>query len=134
MSLTPLVVAFVLVAVVFIGVAAVSVRGEVRAPGSGDRGPQPGPRTPFPVALRAAWPPAAAEALVLTLLAGLWFGSLGHGGWVLLFLLLGAIAGGWDRWLRRRLAGASGGPELWPFVASLLRYLAAGAVYAWCLT
>jgi hypothetical protein len=34
---------------------------------------------------------SAGEALLLTLLAALWFGSLGAGGWGLVFLLLGAL-------------------------------------------
>jgi hypothetical protein len=33
----------------------------------------------------------AGEALLLALLAALWFGSLGSGGWWLVFLLLGAL-------------------------------------------
>jgi hypothetical protein len=31
------------------------------------------------------------EALVVSMFASLWFASLGHGGWVLLFLLLGLL-------------------------------------------
>jgi hypothetical protein len=31
------------------------------------------------------------EALILSMFAALWFASLGHGGWVLLFLLLGLL-------------------------------------------
>jgi len=129
-SLTPIVITLVLVAAVFIGTSVVLVRWG--RPAGNEASPAPVPS--WRAALRAAWLPGAAEALVLTLLAALWFASLGHGGWVLLFLLFGALTGGWDAWLRRRLAGAPGGPPLWPFVASLLRYLAAGAVCAWCLT
>ena len=34
-----------------------------------------------------------AEAAGVTLLASLWFDSLGHGGWWLVFLLVGLLAG-----------------------------------------
>jgi hypothetical protein len=68
----------------------------------------------------------AAEALVLTLLAGLWFASLGHGGWLLAFLLIGLLA-----------SGRAGGPAAWGgpggFTAQVrvtaitaMRYIAAG--------
>jgi hypothetical protein len=83
---------------------------------------------------RAVWLPAAAEALVLTLFAALWFGSLGHGGWVLLFLLLGALVSGADRWTRRRLAGAPPAHDARWFVVGLLKYLAAGAACSWLLS
>jgi Na+/H+ antiporter NhaC len=42
-------------------------------------------------ALRASLPALLTEALLLALFAGLWFGSLGSGGAVLLFLVLGAL-------------------------------------------
>ena len=48
----------------------------------------PGPAAP---ALKADLPANAIEGLFLTLFAGLWFGSLGSGGAVLLFLLVGAL-------------------------------------------
>jgi len=41
----------------------------------------------------------AAEATVLALFAALFFGSLGHGGWWLVFPLIGVLASGRDRWL-----------------------------------
>jgi hypothetical protein len=85
-------------------------------------------------AARAAWLPATVEALVLTLLAALWFGSLGHGGWLLVFLLLGTLAGGGDRWLRHRLAGTPLREDLVPFAAGLLKYCLAGGLCAWYLT
>jgi hypothetical protein len=123
-SLTPIILAFVLVAVLFNGVALLSVRWLPRNPGAGGR----------KALLRAIWLPATAEALVLTLLAALWFGSLGHGGWVLVFLLLGVLVGGGDRWLRHRLVGTPAGPELKLLAAGLLKYLLAGGLCAWCLT
>jgi hypothetical protein len=50
-------------------------------------------QTPGPTgaAIRADFLPSALEALLLTLFAGLWFGSLGSGGAVLVFLLAGAL-------------------------------------------
>jgi len=133
-SLTPIAIAFILVALVFVATSVLTARWTTRDPGSGARDPDPGTRTPFGAALRATWLPATAEALFLTLLAALWFGSLGHGGWVVLFLLLGAIAGGGDRWAYGRLRGAPAGVEIRLFVASLLKYLLAGGLCAWCLT
>ena len=65
---------------------------------------------------------AGAEALVLTLLAGLWFGTAGRGGWLLVFFLLGTLVAGADRGF---------GPR--GFWLDLARYLAAGAVLAWRL-
>jgi hypothetical protein len=126
MSLTTIVVAFVLVAVVF-NAAAMLVGGWGRDGAAAARS--------WGAAARAMWPGATFEALVLTLLAALWFGSLGHGGWVILFLLLGALPAG-DRWLRRARAGAPAGRggEAAVFVASLLKYLLAGLVCVWRLT
>ncbi len=135
MSLTPIGITFGLVAVVFIATGTASVRWEDRGWGLGARGSS-APTAPLDwgAAVRIAWLPATAEALVLTLLAALWFGSLGHGGWVLVFLLLGALASGGDRWLRQRLAGTPAGNELKPFIAGLVKYLLAGALCAWCLS
>lgn len=48
----------------------------------------PGPALP---AFKADLPANATEALLLTLFAGLWFGSLGSGGAWLLFLVVGAL-------------------------------------------
>ena len=68
------------------------------------------------------------EALVLTLLAVLWFASLGSGGWWLVFLLLGVLAMG-PRW-----PGALGQPRnLLGLCAGLARYVGAGAILAWIL-
>jgi uncharacterized membrane protein YfcA len=59
------------------------------------------------------------EALVLALFGGLWFGSLGAGGWWLVFALLGALM----EWPVRTVAGA----------ARTLRIVVAGALLAWRL-
>ena len=114
MSLTPIVEAFVLLALVFNAAAViVARRGWASA--------------------RPVWPGATFEALIVTLVAALWFGSLGHGGWAILFLLLGALPAG-DRWVRRALAGAPKQGESTAFVASLLKYLVAGLGCVWLLT
>jgi hypothetical protein len=42
-------------------------------------------------AIKANFPALAIEALLLTLFAGLWFGSLGSGGAWLLFLVVGGL-------------------------------------------
>jgi len=77
-----------------------------------------------------AAPPATtavsvAESVVLTLLASLWFDSLGHGGWWLIFLLLGLLQALPGLLLRRQDA-----PR---FVAAVARYVLAGAILAWRL-
>ena len=46
---------------------------------------------PLPASFKASLLIPAMEALLLTLFAGLWFGSLGSGGAWLLFLLVGAL-------------------------------------------
>ena len=73
----------------------------------------------------AGSPPAAelaalaGEALLLALLAALWFGSLGSGGWWLVFLLLGALMA----WPVRSVKGA----------ARVARIVVAGGLLAWTL-
>jgi hypothetical protein len=131
MSLTAIVEAFVLVAVVFNAAGMVSGGWGLGLGDSGETGTTAS--RSWSSRVRAAWPGATFEALVLTLLAALWFGSLGHGGWVTLFLLLGALPAG-DRWLRRRLAGAPAGGETKAFAASLLKYLLSGLVCVWRLS
>jgi hypothetical protein len=74
-----------------------------------------------------------AEAGVLALLAALWFGSLGSGGWLTLFLLLGVLVAGSERGLRFALLRSGGRVELRLFLLDVARYLAAGAVLAWRL-
>jgi hypothetical protein len=78
----------------------------------------PGPRA------AVAW--SAAEAGLLTLFASLWFDSLGHGEWWLLFALVGALVG-----LPR---ARTGGPHAWRGLAvDIARYVAAGGLLAWRL-
>jgi hypothetical protein len=83
-------------------------------------------------------PPAiwvsAGESAVLTLLAALWFGSLGHGGWVLVFLLLGLLVAGAERGMRAAFLRSGGGRvEVVGFLVGVARYVAAGALLAWRL-
>jgi len=82
---------------------------------------------------RLAIPPAASvytrplvEALLLTLIASLWFDSLGSGGWWLLFLLIGALVTS-PKWFAAR-------PGLADIVFDLARYVIAGALLAWRLS
>jgi hypothetical protein len=64
------------------------------------------------------WP--AGEALLLTLLAGLWFGSLGAGGWGLVFPLVGGLR----EWPIRSALG----------VARVVRTVVAGGMLAGMLS
>ena len=69
------------------------------------------------------------EAAIVTLFASLWFDSLGHGGWWLLFLLLGLIVAvarlPQRAWQRREAVARS--------IRDILRYILAGAILAWRL-
>jgi len=67
-----------------------------------------------------AW--TVGEALLVTLFGSLWFDSLGHGGWWLLFGLVGLLVA--------RLPTA---PGFLTLALSTLRYLGAGALLAWRL-
>lgn len=128
MSLTTITVAFVLVAALF-NAASLLTAGWIAGlePGSAPA------RAPATSLLARVFPAATFESLVLTLLAALWFNSLGHGGWVLVFLLLGALTAG-DRWVRHRMLGTPTGLEIRLFVAALLKYLLAGLVCVWRLS
>lgn len=74
-----------------------------------------------------AWRPV--EAALLTLLASLWFDSLGSGGWWLLFGLVGLLA------TSPALFAASRAPRVTAavMVAELARYLVGGGLLAWRL-
>ncbi len=65
---------------------------------------------------------AALEALVVTLFASLWFDTLGHGEWWVLFGLTGILA-----------AALPSRPPLVSVAFSVVRYLGAGALLAWRL-
>jgi hypothetical protein len=64
----------------------------------------------------------AVEALVVTLFASLWFDTLGHGEWWVLFALVGLLA-----------AALPTRPAFLAITLSVLRYLGAGALLAWRL-
>ena len=64
----------------------------------------------------------AFEALVVTLFASLWFDSLGHGGWWVLFGLIGLLA-----------SALSTRPAFAAVVFSVMRFCGAGAILAWRL-
>lgn len=80
-------------------------------------------------AFRATFPALALEAALLALLAGLWFGSLGHGGAALVFLLVGALMV-----LPERLRARPAGPWPWkPAIGGVLRIVAAGSLLGWVM-
>jgi hypothetical protein len=88
-------------------------------------------KTPGPAlsALRAELPTQAIEGLLLTLFAGLWFGSLGSGGTVLLFLIVGALIE-----IPSSLRSQPTGGIRWKPVASgIVRIVLAGAVLGWVM-
>jgi len=64
----------------------------------------------------------AFEALVVTLFASLWFDSLGHGAWWVLFGLIGLLA-----------SALSTRPAFTAVAFSVMRYCGAGAILAWRL-
>jgi hypothetical protein len=69
----------------------------------------------------------AIEAAALTLFAALWFDSLGHGGWWLLFATVGVLVGVQRLWQGEPRA------ELRGLAVDLARYVIAGAILAWRL-
>ena len=82
-----------------------------------------------------SWPDArwrALEAAATTLFASLWFDSLGHGGWWLLFLLAGLMVA-----LARFPGPAAGAPDrrgaAVQALRDVVRYVLAGAILAWVL-
>jgi uncharacterized membrane protein YfcA len=74
--------------------------------------------------LRPVLPTLAVEAGLLTLVAGLWFGSLGAGGTPLLFFLLGALME-----VPSRLRGRPLRPLPWkPIAGGIVRVMIAGLI------
>lgn len=71
---------------------------------------------------------AVAEATVLSLFAGLFFGSLGHGGWPLVFLLVGLLASGRERWLEPAAAASSLRRHVRATAITTIRYIVAGGL------
>ncbi len=74
---------------------------------------------------------SAAEALVFTLFAALWFASLGAGGWVWIFGLLGVLIAGAERSQRIALLRSQSRDEVAGFVGGVVKYLAAGGLLAY---
>jgi hypothetical protein len=72
------------------------------------------------------------EALLLTLLGGLWFGSLGAGGWWLMFGLVGALRE-WPVSRGRRPAERSDPISIGVSLLRVLRTVVAGGLLAWRL-
>lgn len=72
----------------------------------------------------AGW--TLAEAGVVTLFASLWFDSLGRGGWLLLFLLVGVLA-------IFRIGGIPRRADVIEVALDTVRYVGAGAILAWRL-
>ncbi len=72
------------------------------------------------------------EAALLTLLASLWFDSLGSGGWWLLFLLVGALVT-IPPWLQPGPENRPSQAALAGVCADIARYVLAGAILAWRL-
>jgi hypothetical protein len=85
--------------------------------------------------LRAAAALVMGEGLLLTLIGGLWFGSLGAGAWWLLFGLLGVLR----EWPALPASPARArGRQAWrwalpPSAIRVVRVLAAGGILAWSL-
>jgi len=74
-----------------------------------------------------------AEAALLSLIASLWFDSLGGGQWWLLFLLIGALIT-ISSWSVRRATEDSGRALIVGAVADVSRYVIAGGLLAWRLS
>jgi len=72
------------------------------------------------------------EALLLTLLGALWFGSLGAGGWWLVFGLVGALRE-WPVSRGRRPAERPDPISIGVSLLHVLRTVVAGALLAWRL-
>jgi hypothetical protein len=83
--------------------------------------------------LRASWMVYPADALLLTLFAGLWFASLGHGGWLLLFLLVGLLMEGPARYRQGSEKLNLDRAEILRLGMGVLRIVVAGGILAWRL-
>ena len=83
--------------------------------------------------LRAGWKTYVADALLLTLFAGLWFASLGHGGWILLFLMVGLLVEGPGRFRDGSGQIDLSGKGIVRLLAGLIRVVAAGGILAWLM-
>jgi hypothetical protein len=91
------------------------------------------PRAPDPRAARRWTGALLGEAGVVTLFAALWFDSLGHGGWWLLFVLVGLLAAFPVRLQALAYGSLPGRPALLLALYDTARYVGAGALLAWRL-
>lgn len=73
------------------------------------------------------------EAALVTLLASLWFDSLGSGGWWMLFLLLGATVSS-SKWFTPAPDTDAKRALIADIVLDVARYVGAGALLAWRLS
>ena len=131
MTLGRLVLAWLLVVAWFLAVWWAARRIATPAADSDSTTAMPAPDSdPFPSWRRVAL--AFAEAGVVTLLAALWFGSLGAGGWWLVFLLVGLLVGFPGRF-ERLTARPVPRSDVLLALLDTVRYLGAGAMLAWRL-
>jgi len=73
------------------------------------------------------------EAALLTLIASLWFDSLGSGAWWMLFLLFGLLVAS-PKWFTPAAEGMARRAIVTDIVCDVARYVAAGALLAWRLS
>ena len=73
------------------------------------------------------------EAALLTLIASLWFDSLGSGEWWLIFLLFGALVSS-SKWFTPAPDRVSKRVLIADILFDLARYIGAGALLAWRLS
>ncbi|HET8649213.1 MAG TPA: hypothetical protein VFL95_04175 [Gemmatimonadales bacterium] len=83
--------------------------------------------------LRGTLPEYLGEAVLLTALGALWFASLGHGGWVLVFLLLGLLME-WPLRFRGGKRNVKPGRRLLWMAAGVGRIVLAGGILGWILS
>ena len=74
-----------------------------------------------------------AEAAGVTAIAALWFDSLGSGGWLILFVLLGVLAAFPMRLERLPTSTLSRRSDVLLAIMDTARYAGAGAILAWRL-
>jgi len=92
-----------------------------------------GPREPGRTLIRRAPGAYFIEALLFALIAGLWFASLGHGGWWLLFGLIGLLVE-WAGWMRVAEMDEAPFAPLLHVLLGGVRGAAAGGVLSFLLT
>lgn len=114
MVLTRILAGIAAVSIWFLGWAALQRR--IRATAAGEA----------PASLRATLPATIVEAALITLFAGLWFGSLGAGGAPLLFLVVGAL-------LEVPPRMRSGAFAWKPAAGGIVRIVVAGVLLGWVL-